>query len=82
MIKIKAEHEDTIYPERLVIQEMGKMLEDRFDSLFEELKSDGFCDSWDNEDQARDFLFDYFYNCDEEIEFWNYCKSFGLEMEV
>jgi len=82
MIKIKAEHEDTIYPERLVIQEMGKMLEDRFDSLFEELKADGFCDSWDNDDQARDFLFDYVYNCDEEIEFWDYCKSFGLDMEV
>jgi hypothetical protein len=80
-IKIKAEHEDTIWRVQNIVQELEKIQGRYFTELFEELKEDGFCDSWESEKQAEEFLFDYVFNCEDMIEFWDYCKEFNLDMD-
>jgi hypothetical protein len=80
-IKIKAEHEDTIYHAQTFIQNLERVQQREFEELFGQLKIDGFCDSWESEKQAEDFLFDYVFNCEDLIEFWDYCKRFNLDME-
>lgn len=80
-IKIKADHEDTIYHAQTFIQNLERVQQREFDELFEELKKDGFCDSWSSEEEANEWLFDYIFNGDQTEDFWEYLDSFGLELD-
>ncbi len=72
---IKGEWEDTIYKVQTFTRELAKVQNSYFEGLFETLRKEGLCAIFNSDEEARDFLFDYIYNCDEEIQFEEYlCK--------
>jgi len=61
-IEIKGEWEDLIYDKQKFIQELQKVQDKYYDDLVKELKKDGF------PDELEEWLFDFVFNCDEELD--------------
>ena len=59
-MKIKAEHEDKIFPIREFIVRLGIIQDEQFNKISAELIADGF------DPKLTDLLFDYLYNTDLE----------------
>jgi len=59
-MKIKAEHEDTIFPIREFVVRLGIIQDEQFEKLYAELLADDF----PADPVTRDLLFDYLYNTD------------------
>ena len=65
---VKGEHEDLIYKNHKFIGELQRVQDLYFDTLFEELKGDGFCEGFKDEEEAKNFLFDYVFNEDVDTD--------------
>lgn len=73
-MKVKAEHEDKIYPIREFICRLGRIQDEQFEQLRKELVADGFPD----DEQAIGWLFDYCFNSDidkEVVSLEEYCDG-------
>lgn len=74
---IKAEWEDEMYRFKNFINELSNVQNLYFENLFQSLKKDGFVEIFETEESARDWLFDYLFNENEEIDFWDYLNEHG-----
>ena len=63
-MKVKAEHEDKIYPVREFICRLQRIQDEQFENLLKELREDGFPE----DERSADRLFDYCYNSDIDEE--------------
>lgn len=81
MPKIKEEHEDILWNLNIFIQKVQGLLDTEFEKKFQELKADGFCDTWESEREAKDYVFDYIYNDDTSDEPSLYFHRFGAKIE-
>ena len=72
-IKIHGHHEDMISKNKDFIQELSKVQDMYFETLFEEIKDEGFPEKF------KDFLSDFVFSDDSELTFEEYLVQFNLD---
>jgi hypothetical protein len=80
-MKIKGEWEDKIYRVKTFINELAKVQDNYFENLFEELHHDNFSDEFGSLEDANEWLFDYIFNCSEEVTFEEYLADHGKQID-
>jgi hypothetical protein len=65
--------EDRIFKDKEYINRLQKHVDEVYEKLSQDLRLN---------ERGKDLLFDYLYNCDEDIEFEDYVNRFGSEYEA
>lgn len=80
-MRILGKHEDQIYKTREFIRELGRVQDTYLENLFKTLEQEQFSKQFVSPEEANDWLFDYVFNCDEEITFEEYLANHGKKID-
>ena len=69
-MQIKPKDEDTIFAGATLIRNLHRIMDREYDDLVANI---------DIDEKTEEFLFDYIYNCEEDISFEEYLAPFNSE---
>jgi hypothetical protein len=79
MVKVEAKADDFLFTERESFAFVQDLLDKRLEEIIQKIKDENLVTGFTDE-ELKEWIFDYVYNCSGEYDFWDYLNNHGVNV--